>query len=88
MSMLHRLCINLQIVLFSKYVLVFCIWKVSSLQCVKKEVKFSHLGVCLEYKERWGKKEMGWERKAEAWHQPQAEMTWYHYRLLEIITPF
>lgn len=42
MSMLHCLCINLQIVLFSKYVLVFCIWKVSSLQCVKKEVKFSH----------------------------------------------
>lgn len=59
MSMLHRLCINLQIVLFSQYVLVFCIWKVSSLQCVKKEVKFSHLGVCLEYKERRGKKRWG-----------------------------
>lgn len=43
--MLHLLCINLHMVLFSKYVLAFCIWKVSSLQCVKEEVKFSNLEV-------------------------------------------
>lgn len=43
--MLHLLCINLQMVLFSKYALVFCIWKVSYCQCVKEEVKFSHLEV-------------------------------------------